>query len=94
MAASSQEGALTALASVADCAKAAFVRYYDSVMPLLRTALTSKAEDKQQVLPSAIRPLELNVSLCINAEALLLLKPVDDRLECPLNMTGKALLVA
>jgi hypothetical protein len=40
---------LTALASVADCAKAAFVRYYDSVMPLLRTALTSRAEDKQQV---------------------------------------------
>lgn len=44
-----QEGALTALASVADCAKAAFERYYDSVMPLLLAALTSKVEDKQQV---------------------------------------------
>ncbi|KAF6254101.1 armadillo-type protein [Scenedesmus sp. NREL 46B-D3] len=30
-----QEGALTALASVADCAQEQFVRYYDAVMPLL-----------------------------------------------------------
>lgn len=45
-----QEGALTAMASVADCAKAAFERYYDSVMPLLRTALTSEGGDKQQTL--------------------------------------------
>jgi hypothetical protein len=28
-----QEGALTALASVADCAKEAFVKYYDQVAP-------------------------------------------------------------
>lgn len=28
-----QEGALTALASVADCAKEAFVKYYDQVPP-------------------------------------------------------------
>lgn len=45
-----QEGALTAMASVADCAKAAFERYYDTVMPLLRTALSTKGGDKQQVL--------------------------------------------
>lgn len=45
-----QEGALTAMASVADCAKTAFERYYDSVMPLLRTALSTKGGDKQQVL--------------------------------------------
>lgn len=30
-----QEGALTALASVADCAQEAFIKYYDHVMPLL-----------------------------------------------------------
>ena len=65
MAATLQEGALTALASVADCAKAAFVRYYDSVMPLLRTALTSKAEDKQQVPLSAADASELSTPLCI-----------------------------
>lgn len=44
-----QEGALTAMASVADCAKEAFERYYDSVMPLLRSALTAEGVDKQQV---------------------------------------------
>ena len=33
------EGALTALASVADAAKDAFARHYDEVMPLLRAAL-------------------------------------------------------
>jgi len=45
-----QEGALTAMASVADCAKAAFERYYDTVMPLLRSALTAQGVDKQQAL--------------------------------------------
>jgi hypothetical protein len=34
-----QEGALTALASVADCAKDYFVKYYDTCMPLLRHVL-------------------------------------------------------
>jgi hypothetical protein len=41
-----QEGALTALASVADCAQEAFVKYYDAVMPLLSTLLLN-AQDKQ-----------------------------------------------
>ena len=36
-----QEGALTALASVADAAKAGFGRYYDQVMPPLRSALAA-----------------------------------------------------
>ncbi len=36
------------MASVADCAKAAFERYYDGVMPLLRSALTAEGGDKQQ----------------------------------------------
>eukprot|EP00884_Botryococcus_braunii_P020479 jgi/Botrbrau1/7114/Bobra.0165s0131.1 len=40
-----QEGALTAMASVADCAKASFIRYYDQVMPLLREIL-QRAVDK------------------------------------------------
>jgi importin-5 len=34
-----QEGALTALASVADCSQDYFVKYYDSCMPLLRHVL-------------------------------------------------------
>jgi hypothetical protein len=34
-----QEGALTALASVADCSQEEFVRYYDTVMPLLSNIL-------------------------------------------------------
>lgn len=38
-----QEGALTALASVADCAQEAFGRYYDAVMPLLSTILGGPA---------------------------------------------------
>ena len=35
-----QEGALTALASVADCSQEEFVRYYDTVMPLLSTIIS------------------------------------------------------
>ncbi|BDA40930.1 Importin-5 [Coccomyxa sp. Obi] len=44
-----QEGALTAMASVADCAKDNFVKYYDQVMPLLRHIL-SNATDKSHSL--------------------------------------------
>jgi hypothetical protein len=40
-----QEGALTALASVADCSNQMFVKYYDSVMPLLLSILVG-ANDK------------------------------------------------
>ena len=39
------------MASVADCAKASFERYYDTVMPLLRSALTAEGGDRQQVAP-------------------------------------------
>jgi len=46
----SQEGALTAMASVADCAKAHFERYYDSVMPLLRHLLSSASARSHQLL--------------------------------------------
>ena len=45
-----QEGALTAMASVADCAKAHFERYYDSVMPLLRHLLSSASARTHQLL--------------------------------------------
>ena len=45
-----QEGALTAMASVADCAKAHFIRYYDSVMPLLSHLLTGATADSHKLL--------------------------------------------
>ena len=46
------------MASVADCAKEAFIRYYDSVMPLLRHALTINAGDKQTV-SATLHPTKL-----------------------------------
>ncbi|CAG9464330.1 unnamed protein product [Pedinophyceae sp. YPF-701] len=45
-----QEGALTALASVADAAQAHFVKYYDHVMPLLSNVLVSVANKEQRML--------------------------------------------
>lgn len=41
-----QEGALTALASVADCSQEEFVRYYDTVMPLLSNIMLN-AQQKE-----------------------------------------------
>ncbi len=40
-----QEGALTAMASVADCSNQLFIKYYDTVMPLLLSILVG-ANDK------------------------------------------------
>lgn len=45
-----QEGALTALASVADAANAHFIRYYDTVMPMLKNILYSSASKVEQLL--------------------------------------------
>eukprot|EP00958_Prasinococcus_capsulatus_P007362 scaffold689_cov375-Prasinococcus_capsulatus_cf.AAC.24 len=45
-----QEGALTALASVADCAQTFFVKYYDSVMPYLKTVLVQATDVSYQKL--------------------------------------------
>lgn len=45
-----QEGALTALASVADRAQDAFQKYYESVMPLLKSVLLSATDKKYQML--------------------------------------------
>lgn len=45
-----QEGALTALASVADCAQSHFVKYYDSVMPLLRHVLMAANDRTTRLL--------------------------------------------
>ncbi|KAK9862045.1 hypothetical protein WJX84_012004 [Apatococcus fuscideae] len=45
-----QEGALTAMASVADCAKAHFIRYYDSVMPLLSQLLMGATDNANKLL--------------------------------------------
>ncbi|KAF8055485.1 IPO5 [Scenedesmus sp. PABB004] len=45
-----QEGALTALASVADCSQEQFVRYYDAVMPLLSTILTNASTKEHRLL--------------------------------------------
>lgn len=42
-----QEGALTAIAAVADCAEEAFVPYYDVVMPYLVTVLTQVGGNAQ-----------------------------------------------
>lgn len=47
-----QEGALTALASVADCSQEQFVRYYDAVMPLLSQILNN-AQNKEHRLVNA-----------------------------------------
>ncbi|KAK9821719.1 hypothetical protein WJX81_003315 [Elliptochloris bilobata] len=44
-----QEGALTAMASVADCAKDNFIKFYDQVMPLLRHILEN-ATDRPHAL--------------------------------------------
>ena len=38
------------MASVADCAKAHFIRYYDSVMPLLSQLLTGATADSHKLL--------------------------------------------
>ena len=38
------------MASVADCAKTHFERYYDSVMPLLRHLLSSASQKSHQLL--------------------------------------------
>ena len=45
-----QEGALTALASVADAANAHFIRYYDTVMPMLKHVLYSASSKAEQLL--------------------------------------------
>ena len=45
-----QEGALTALASVADAANAHFMRYYDTVMPMLKHLLYSASSKAEQLL--------------------------------------------
>ena len=45
-----QEGALTALASVADAANAHFIRYYDTVMPMLKNVLYNARNKTEQLL--------------------------------------------
>lgn len=44
------EGALTALASVADCAQQEFVKYYDAVMPFLKNILVSATDKTHRML--------------------------------------------
>lgn len=45
-----KEGALTALASVADAANAHFMRYYDTVMPMLKSVLYGASSKAEQLL--------------------------------------------
>ncbi|KAG1673229.1 hypothetical protein FOA52_013109 [Chlamydomonas sp. UWO 241] len=45
-----QEGALTAMASIADCSKALFVKYYDTVMPLLSSILVGATDKAHRLL--------------------------------------------
>ncbi len=54
-----QEGALTALASVADCAQTAFVKYYDSVMPLLRHILSVAEQSHALMRAKALECISL-----------------------------------
>ncbi|KAK3251341.1 Importin-5 [Cymbomonas tetramitiformis] len=44
------EGALTALASVADCAQSEFIKYYDTVMPYLKNILMTATEKQHRML--------------------------------------------
>ncbi len=48
-----QEGALTALASVADCSNQLFIKYYDTVMPLLLSILVGANDKVQRVISLA-----------------------------------------
>jgi hypothetical protein len=50
-----REGALTALASVADSAQELFQTYYDAVMPLLFQILTQCNERPQRLLRAKVR---------------------------------------
>lgn len=45
-----QEGALTAMASMADSSKALFVKYYDTVMPLLSSILVGATDKAHRLL--------------------------------------------
>ena len=45
-----QEGALTSLASVADCAQEYFVKYYDTCMPLLRHVLEHAQDSTHRLM--------------------------------------------
>uniref|UniRef100_A0A7R9V0M6 TOG domain-containing protein n=1 Tax=Chlamydomonas euryale TaxID=1486919 RepID=A0A7R9V0M6_9CHLO len=45
-----QEGALTAMASIADSSKALFIKYYDTVMPLLSSILVGATDKAHRLL--------------------------------------------
>ncbi len=45
-----QEGALTAMASIADCSKALFIKYYETVMPLLSSILVGATDKAHRLL--------------------------------------------
>jgi len=45
-----QEGALTAMASVADCSQTLFIKYYDTVMPLLLSILVGATDKSHRLL--------------------------------------------
>jgi hypothetical protein len=52
-----QEGALTALASVADCSQEEFVRYYGTVMPLLSQIMLNAQQKEHRWDKQAARAL-------------------------------------
>ncbi|CAI5473246.1 unnamed protein product [Closterium sp. Yama58-4] len=45
-----QEGSLTAIAAIADCSQEHFSKYYDGVMPYLKTVLTQAGDKEQRML--------------------------------------------
>ncbi len=51
-----QEGALTAMASVADCCQAQFVKYYDHVVPLLSAILVGAKVRAGSAVQDALVP--------------------------------------
>jgi hypothetical protein len=64
-----QEGALTAMASVADCAKSHFIKYYDSVMPLLRHILVNANDASHHLLRAKVRASAcICLSVCLDAD--------------------------
>ncbi|PSC74524.1 ARM repeat-containing [Micractinium conductrix] len=63
-----QEGALTAIAAVADTAEEYFIKYYDSCMPLMTSILTHASGKEQQLLRAKALECVSLVGLAVGKE--------------------------
>ncbi|KAL4452685.1 hypothetical protein ABPG75_008347 [Micractinium tetrahymenae] len=63
-----QEGALTAIAAVADTAEEYFIKYYDSCMPLMTNILTHASGKEQQLLRAKALECVSLVGLAVGKE--------------------------